>query len=63
MKTYQDVCEWNPIGNRPAWENDPFHANAEMIVGVNNNWRLCLKCANLPAFKRYRARKFIQSKR
>lgn len=53
-----DPCEYNPDEKRPAWDYE-VHDEAEVIVGHNGKWRLCLKCAALPEFKRFRKRKLI----
>lgn len=56
-----DGCEWNPGGDRPAYDGDAHHleARAEVIVGADGQWRLCGSCARLPRFARFRVRKAI----
>lgn len=50
-------CDWNPEANEPAIIDGPGCQNtAELSVGANGDWHLCPSCADLPAFKKYRAR-------
>lgn len=50
-----DPCEWNPSEGRAAYD-DETHANADLVVGANGQWRLCRACAALPRFARFRRR-------
>ncbi len=54
-----DSCEWNPKTNGPAFTHTDWHADAEVIVGSNGQWRLCRTCSELAEFNRYRIRKTI----
>lgn len=56
-------CEWNPTENRPAFEDDPPHGEATMMVGVDGRWHLCASCAESGAFKRYRVRRSLTRRR
>ncbi len=51
-----DACEWDPETNTPAKVTVPSHAQADLIVGANGEWRLCRSCAALPQFAKYRKR-------
>lgn len=57
MSKYSDPCEYNPEEKRAAY-SDEVHASAEWIVG-HGKWRLCVKCAELPEFKKFKVRKKI----
>lgn len=59
MKLYPDPCEYNPETKQAAYWSE-VHGAAEWIVGHNGRWRLCDACAQLPEFKRLRARTRIQ---
>ena len=54
-----DPCEWNPTANRMAYEGEE-HAQADLVVGVDGQWRLCAACAALPRFKRFRVRRPVK---
>jgi hypothetical protein len=56
-------CEWNPAENRPAFEGDPSHGEAVMMVGVDGKWHLCASCASSETFKRYRVRRPLTRRR
>ena len=55
---YLDPCEWNPDKDRPSFEGE-FHAQAKVILGAGDIWRLCEECAKLPYFKPFRVRRKI----
>lgn len=57
-----DPCEYNPEMDRPAYIHEA-HAQAEWVVGANEQWRLCSECAALPKFIRFKIRKKIQTKK
>lgn len=52
-------CEFFPVEQRAAWDHE-VHAEAEVIVGANGQWRLCKACAALPFFNRFRNRREIK---
>ena len=54
----RNPCEYNPVTERAAYGNE-VHARADVIVGANGQWRLCMSCAALPTFRRFRRRKPI----
>lgn len=61
------MCEWDPERDAPAemrideWD-ERGHAPATVVVGSGrNNWHLCASCADLPRFRRFRARTPIAS--
>lgn len=56
-----DPCEYEPTARRAAYE-DEAHADAEVIVGANGEWRLCAKCASLPEFAKFKVRRAIKPK-
>jgi hypothetical protein len=58
-----DPCEWNLEDGLPLAEGQESHAPASYIVGVKHNWRLCLRCADLPEFKKFRKRRRIYGER
>lgn len=54
-----ELCEWNPKDDRPAvyvdrktGATDGCQNEAELSVGVKENWHICASCAALPRFKR-----------
>lgn len=51
-----DACEWNPATKRPATNLDPWHSDAEFVVGHDGQWRLCAECAALRCFARLKKR-------
>lgn len=65
----KDLCEWDPVNNRPARYVDrpkPYLSyregctdKATLLVGSEGQWRLCDHCAGLKRFKGYRTRKEI----
>lgn len=57
-----DGCEWNPDTGQLAYDTDPHFRStrAAVIVGRTKVFRLCAACADLPHFKRYRARRTVQ---
>lgn len=57
----KDPCEYNPKEKRAAYENE-VHAEAEIILGWNGDWRLCKECASLKKFNHYTTRKPITKK-
>lgn len=61
MTTTFDGCEWNPERNRSATDADEHYLStpAQVIVGANGQWRLCLDCAALSHFARFKVRKAI----
>jgi hypothetical protein len=54
-----DPCEYNPVEKRPAYDHE-VHAEADLIVGADGAWRLCVACAALPEFRRFRVRKLVR---
>jgi hypothetical protein len=50
-------CEWNPTADREAFEGDPPHGEATVMVGADGKYHLCDACARLPRFARYRVRR------
>lgn len=59
-KIFPDPCEWNPDKQLLAF-GDEVHASAELIVGADDQLRLCKACAALPIFDRFRSRREIVS--
>ena len=59
QKMLIDPCEWNPVEGRPAQTDKDTHAAADYIVDADGQWRLCVECARLPVFRRFRVRKKI----
>lgn len=57
-------CEWNPEKGRAATSycRHYIETRSEVIVGADGEWRLCLSCASLPAFRRYRVRRPIAAR-
>ena len=56
---HADHCEWNPDEDRACYYGE-VHARSTVLVGARGEWRLCADCAALPAFQRFRVRKWIQ---
>lgn len=56
----RDPCFWHPAEERPCTNADPWHADADLIVGANGHWRLCRTCAALHRFNRYRVRRAVR---
>lgn len=62
IKQFRDPCEYNPAEQRAAWDYE-FHAQADLIVGADGQWRLCAACAAcaaLPKFRRFKTRTLIE---
>lgn len=59
MAKTKNPCEYNPVAKRAAYE-DEVHAEADIIVGHNGKWRLCITCSCRPEFKRFKVRKMIK---
>lgn len=58
VQRFSHPCEWNSEKGRAAYDHE-VHAEANIIVGANGQWRLCVECAKLSNFVRYRVRKMI----
>jgi hypothetical protein len=56
MTPEADPCEWYPAEGRPATTSDPSHGDATVSLD-GGEWHLCARCAELPAFARFRVRK------
>jgi len=50
----KDGCEWNPAEDRLTRSDEESHAPAEVILGTNGDYRLCVKCSLGPRFRHYR---------
>ncbi len=59
QNTYLDPCEYNPDKKQAAYW-DEVHAEAELVVGADGQWRLCKVCAALPFFNRFHTRRRIK---
>lgn len=55
------TCEWNPQLDRPAFNDDEYHATAVWSIG-NGKWHLCDACSKLPEFKRFRKKEPLRRK-
>lgn len=56
-----DPCFWNPALDRPAYDHDQWHADADVIVDSAGKWRLCRPCSRLRRFKRFRSHRPVRS--
>lgn len=56
----RDSCEWEPSMDRACNCADVWHAEATLIVGADGQWRLCVACAALPEFARFKVRRMIE---
>lgn len=54
-------CEWNPVEDRAATNEDKPHGPATWSVGNMHNWHLCDTCAALPRFRRMTRRRPLGS--
>lgn len=65
MKTEVEICEWNPKEARGALAvNDPGACQQEASVSLmaaDGSWHLCVECAALPRFAKYKRRKQIKT--
>jgi hypothetical protein len=52
-----ELCEWAPLACRAAESDDDAYAclhEATVCVGANGQWHLCVACADLPKFRRFK---------
>lgn len=60
MSEQVDGCEYDPVNKRLALAGEQSHAPAEVILGTNGDYRLCISCSVLPEFRHYRVSRPIK---